>query len=369
MHFASMTSFAPAQQAHEISVTPDLLSAIKPTQALTDFIASYPAIGRVVQLAVQPLHRDDSGNVIQDDHNEKVQGAWEYGLVTSFFPREAINIMFEQAYRLGYTGELNKSMRNVLDKGETIDLGRTDLVAPDFSGLNMEGQFTAQHAEMFRADFTNTNLTNTELSGLRVVEPLDWKCHYENVVSTVMPTAENMMGASFVHGSHDFAPAQSSLELLNQEVEDSTGLLTDLANIIGSYLDPAEAAHVAMQPLHLDESGNVIRDTHYEQVKNAWEFGLTTPEFSRDALATMFSQADDLGYGSELNDSMAQVLARGDTLNLDNTHLKGPDFSNLDMTGKFSGSGASVLRPNFTGTIMTDAERSQVSVTATKTRE
>jgi len=109
---------------------------------------------------------NQSGEVIESAENRLILDTGDAALSDPDSPRAVINALFRNVPR----SALNQLMARKLEKGEVINLDRTDLYHPDFTGLVLSEQFSASHAEFYRPRFTNTTLAGN-LNYLDVWEP------------------------------------------------------------------------------------------------------------------------------------------------------------------------------------------------------
>jgi len=140
----------------EVQTTTDLPSDLsKLVRQYTDYSA-----------AMQQLELDQSGEIIESEENQLVVSTADAALSDPDCPRAVINAFFRN-----FPGKtLNHLMADKLKKGEAINLDRTDLNFPDFTGLVLTDQFSAQHASFYRPKFTGATIAGN-LEGLEVIEP------------------------------------------------------------------------------------------------------------------------------------------------------------------------------------------------------
>lgn len=149
---------------------------------------------------------------------------------------------------------------------------------------------------------------------------------------------------------------QSNLNQMKVQVKENTNLLSDLIDIVAKCSDFS----VAMRPLERDAEGNRLTGENNQVILDGIDAALSDPECPREVINKIF--ANFILHRSELNQIMRDKLAKGDSINLDNTDLGYPDFSELDMTERFSAVGAHFYRANFNKTDLTGANLENLDV-------
>lgn len=146
--------------------------------------------------------------------------------------------------------------------------------------------------------------------------------------------------------------AATSVAPINLAVEKATQLPMDLVDIIVRYRDLSSACIM----LKFDKYGKLIDSEPNKTALRAMKAALIDPDCPRTIVNFIFTAAAHCpievrdSYGACLNKLMGEIIEEGNTINLDNTNLTFPDFSGLNLSGKFSAKNAYFFKPIFVNT-------------------
>jgi len=139
-------------------------------------------------------------------------------------------------------------------------------------------------------------------------------------------------------------------------VSETTKLLPDLVDIVSQFVDYSKA----LEPLARDESGAPLDSENNRLIMDATDSALSDPLCPREIVNRIFTNF--ILHRKELNQLMRSKLEKGEVINLDNTKVGYPDFSNLNMTEQFSAVNAQMYRPSFRNTNLTGTNLGNLDV-------
>ncbi|MET3106620.1 hypothetical protein AAKU67_001330 [Oxalobacteraceae bacterium GrIS 2.11] len=116
--------------------------------------------------ALQPFERDQAGRIIQCEKNQTIYETSSAALSDPDCEREVINTICANFKR----NEFNELIKNKLGNEEAVNLDKTKLGYPDFSGITLTERFSAADADFYRPDFSDGTI-NGNLKNLEVFEP------------------------------------------------------------------------------------------------------------------------------------------------------------------------------------------------------
>ena len=148
-------------------------------------------------------------------------------------------------------------------------------------------------------------------------------------------------------------PTAAYIPPVFQPVKEATELPDVLVNIISQYHSPEHEYDSALNPLTLDSSDALIDCEENNIIQDAIIGAMADPKCPRELLEQIFEHPVNKPF---LNQFMKIAVAKGFKLNFDNTALNTPDFSELNLAGKFSAKYAWFNYPIFTNTNLDKAD-------------